>query len=268
MGRRSDSEDRSSGDCYELLASWFLGLRRPTQRRASRGESTSLSCSSSSTNSKSAASDATDEDDESQSFDELGSLPPQSWNSAGDVVSTDSAESDGPSEESDPQERARRAAASFLRWKNKEYVPLSGDEKRAIKEYRRAVAQEEGSYMSTRAQRPLDGAPRRLTPRTDECVDLVSPADGCVLMRRRSSKIRFIAAVVASRAVNVHNDALVVTGAGEEVPALPRSASILRSSSMTRPTEEPPVFVEDSKKCMPGEEEKFCEAALCPVFHR
>ncbi|KAG5497138.1 hypothetical protein GH5_01673 [Leishmania sp. Ghana 2012 LV757] len=267
MGRHSDSEDRGSRGCYELLASWFPGLRRPTQRRASRDESTSLSCSSSSTNSKSAASDATDEDDRSQSFDELGSLPSQSWNSAGDVVSTDSAESDGPSEESDPQERARRAAASFLQWKNKEYVPLSGDEKRAIKEYRRAVAQEEGSYMSTRAQRPLDGAPRRLTPRTDEC-DLVGPADGCVLMRRRSSKIRFIAAVVASRAVNVHNDALVVTGAGEEVPALPRFASILRSSSMTRPTEEPPVFLEDSEKCMPGGEEKFGEAALCPVFHR
>ncbi|KAG5472175.1 hypothetical protein CUR178_02851 [Leishmania enriettii] len=254
MGRRSNSEDRGSRGCYELFASWFPGLLRPPQRRASQDESTSVSCTSSSTNSKSAASDATDEDNERRSFDELLSLTSQSWNSAGDVVSTDSAESDGPSEESDPQERARRAAASFLQWRNKEYVPLSGDEKRAIKEYRRAVAQEEGSYMSTRAQRPLDGAPRRLTPRTDECVDPVGPAEGCVLMRRRSSKIRFIAAVVASRAVNVHNDALVVTGAGEEVPVLPRSASILRDSSMTRPTEEPPVFVEDSEKWLPGEE--------------
>ncbi|KAG5471500.1 hypothetical protein LSCM1_01593 [Leishmania martiniquensis] len=254
MGRHDDSEDEGSRCCCELLASWFPGLRRPPQHRPSRDES--IYSTRSSASSKGAGSDAVDEDDESRSFDEFGPIRFGSWNSMGDLMSTATSESEAPSVESDPQERARRAATSFLKWKDKEYVPLSYDEKRAIKEYRKAIAQEEGSYTSTRAQRPPDGTSRQVTSRAEECVPLDDSTDGCTLVRRRSSQIRFTAAVVASRAVDVHNDALVVRGAGEEVPALPRSASILRSSSVTRSTEEPPVFTGGSEKGLPDEAEE------------
>ncbi|KAK7197542.1 hypothetical protein NESM_000704100 [Novymonas esmeraldas] len=266
MGRDNVSDDGDGGGrrgCFAFLALWFPGLRRPDDRRSAQSSTSYSTGSSESTESKDSSYNMSDDtDEESPSFDEQDSSSSSvqslsvgsgqtarsssagSWSSIGDIPSSDTSNSDSQSTESDPEERARRAAESFLRWKDKEYVPLSSEEKRAIKEYRKSVANEEGTYMSTRAQRPRPGDAKRRASREDECVQLSSPADGGGLVRRRSSKIRFTAAVVAHRAANPHNEevVVVVTEAGEEVPALPRSASILQRSSIT---EEPPVFVED-----------------------
>lgn len=274
MGRHSPDDDEGGGDsrgCFHFLSVWFPGLRSPSERRAaqeassrsSRGSSYSSGTSGSSTGSagssesKSASLNSFDDGDSRSSHnasDSSSSSSPTStssshasWNNLGEFTSSsDSADLEAASAESDPQERARRAAESFMQWKDKEYVPLSADEKRAIKEYRKTVAQEQGTYMSSRAQRPRPGGQKRHNSREGEAVNLNSPAAGGRLMRRRSSKIRFTAAVVASKATDVHNDAVVVTTEeGEEVPALPRSASILRKSSLRDVSAEPPVFMED-----------------------
>lgn len=269
MCRNNDSEDGDCLGCCGFLASWFPGLRYPAQRCTSPDRSTSSSCSSGSMGTMGASNDVTDVDDENLLSEELQSSSTGSWSSMGDLQTTESAESDAPSEESDPDERVRRATASFLQWKNKEYVPLSLDEKRAIKEYRKMVAQEEGSYTSTRAQRQRDRAPKLFISREDDWVDLGSPAEGDGLARRRSRKIRFVAAVIASKEVDVHNDGLVVlTDAGEEVPELPRSASILRMSCVKNLTEEAPVFVEDLNSCMMEDEGRSCESAVRWEFPR
>jgi hypothetical protein len=144
--------------------------------------------------------------------------------------------------ESDPQERARRAAESFLQWKNKEYVPLSADEKRAIKEYRKAVAQEEGTYMSTRAQRPRPDAPRREKTREGDYIPLDDPAENYAL-KRRHSQIRFTEAVAAPAAADVHNEAVLVPlDDGVAIPALKPTASILSKSSLTDVVDDVPLF--------------------------
>ncbi|AYU81497.1 hypothetical protein, unknown function [Leishmania donovani] len=264
MCRNNNSEDGDCPGCFGFLASWIPGLRYPAKRCMSQDRSTFSSCSSGSMDTKGASNDVTDVDDESPLSEESRSSSTGSWSSMGDLQTTESAESDAPSEESDPQERVRRATASFLQWKNKEYVPLSPDEKRAIKEYRKTVAQEEGTYTSTRAQRQRGGAPKELISREDEWVDLGTPVEDGGLVRRRNRKIRFVAAVIASKEVDVHNDGLVVvTDTGEEVPELPRCASILRTSCVKHLTEEPPVFVEDLNSCMLEEEGQSCESALC-----
>ncbi|CBZ29340.1 hypothetical protein, unknown function [Leishmania mexicana MHOM/GT/2001/U1103] len=268
MRRNDSSEDGDSLGCCGFLVSWFPGLRYPTARQTSQVRSTSSRCSSGSMDTKGDSNDVTDADDESLLSEELRSSSTGSWRSMDDLQTTESAESDAPSEESDPHERVRRATESFLQWKNKEYVPLSLNEKRAIKEYRKAVAHEEGSYTSTRAQRQREGTSKQLILREDEWVDLGCPNEGGGPVRHRSRKIRFVAAVIANK-VDVHNDGLVVaTDAGEEVPELPRCASILRSSCVEHLTEEPPVFVEDLISCMLEEEGQSYEPALCRDFHR
>ncbi|CAJ1031874.1 hypothetical protein, conserved [Leishmania lindenbergi] len=245
MGYPSNTEDGEGCGCCGFLAAWFPGLRSSSPRRPIQDESTS-SHSSGSPGSKSISYDGAGEENERLSFDELGSSATGLWDSVGGLASPDSLDSDAPSDESDPQERARRAAASFLQWKNKEYVPLSSDEKRAIKEYRKSIAQEEGSYMNARAQRSQERTPKRFTSHVDECANLDCSTECGELMRRRSSAIRFIPAAMASKAVGVHNDAHIeVTDAGEEVPALLHSASILQQSYVTSLTEESPAFVED-----------------------
>lgn len=144
--------------------------------------------------------------------------------------------------ESDPQERARRAAESFLQWKDKAYVPLNSEEKRAIKEYRKTVASEEGTYMSTRAQRPRPDGPRREKTREGDYIPLDNPVEN-VALKRRHSQIRFTEAVAAPVVADVHNEAVFVPlEDGVEIPALRPTASILSKSSMADVVDEVPFF--------------------------
>ena len=200
----------------------------------SDSDSTKSSTSSSTTSSSSSSTTST------SSSISTSSSSSSSLSHSDSLISFESA--DGFSTESDPQERARRAAQSFLQWKDKEYVPLSSEEKRAIKEYRKAVAQEEGTYMSTRAQRPRPDAPRREKTREGDYIPLDDPAENYAL-KRRHSQIRFTEAVAAPAVLDVHNEAeLIVLDDGGEIPALKPTASILSKSSLCDVVDEVPRF--------------------------
>lgn len=139
------------------------------------------------------------------------------------VSNSSSSYQDSESVESDPQQRALRAAESFRQWSNKEYVPLTSEEKRALKEHRRSMASEEGTYMNSRAQRPNPGE----TPKeTEEFVDLNDPDEHHALARRRS-QIRFTEAVIADVVVAV---------------PLQRTGSILSNAMEEQVVDEIPVF--------------------------
>ncbi|KPI85711.1 hypothetical protein ABL78_5243 [Leptomonas seymouri] len=174
-----------------------------------------------------------------------------SSNSQGDNVA--GFDDDVFSVESDPQERARRAAESFLQWKDKEYIPLNGEEKRVIKEHRKTMAMEEGTYMSSRAQRPRPNAPHREVVREGDCIPLEEPES--TGLRRRSSLVRFTKAAALPVATDVHNEiVLVPLEDGLEIPALKPTASILSKSSIAEAAHEASLYAAAStvEKGMPG----------------
>ncbi|GET91286.1 hypothetical protein, unknown function [Leishmania tarentolae] len=246
MGRHNHSEDMDGRCCFGFLSVCFPGLRAPAQRCTSQERSTTSSGSSRSIETNSISSDAIDTSDESSPSGELESSSSELWSSMDNLQTTCSADSEVTSEDSDPQERVRRATASFLQWKNKEYVPLSEDEKRVIKEYRKVVAQEDGSHESMRAPQHRRRASKKPMMREGKRTVLDVPAEDGALIERRRRNIRFVAAMVASKEVDVHNNEFVVVEeTGEKVPELPRRASILRKSSMADLAEEPPAFRED-----------------------